>query len=80
MYFSLPILKKQQRPYTYQVVNIKSQKSKQFDVIVVGGGPSGLHAAGLLSESGLNVALFDERPEIGKDVVCSGVVSTEAFS
>ena len=80
MYFSLPILKKQQRPYTYQVVNIKSQKSKQFDVIVVGGGPSGLHAAGLLSESGLNVALFDEGPEIGKDVVCSGVVSNEAFS
>lgn len=36
--------------------------------------------AGCLSEAGLSVALFDENSEIGKDVVCSGVVSKEAFS
>jgi digeranylgeranylglycerophospholipid reductase len=50
-----------------------------FDVIVIGGGPSGLHVASLLSDSGLSVALFEEHSEIGKDVVCSGVVSKEAF-
>jgi len=52
----------------------------RFDVMVIGGGPSGLQTASYLSEAGLSVALFDENSEIGKDVVCSGVVSKEAFS
>ncbi len=56
-----------------------SNGSRWFDVIVVGGGPSGLHAASLLSDFGLNVIIFEEHSEIGKNVVCSGVVSKEAF-
>ena len=56
-----------------------SNGSRWFDVIVVGGGPSGLHTANLLSDYGLSVVLFEERSEIGKGVVCSGVVSKEAF-
>ncbi|MGB7293183.1 MAG: NAD(P)/FAD-dependent oxidoreductase [Thermodesulfobacteriota bacterium] len=51
-----------------------------FDVIVVGGGPSGLHTASILADSGFNVALCEQNSEIGKDVVCSGVISKEAFS
>ena len=34
----------------------------------------------MLAESGLSVAVFEQNSEIGKDVVCSGVMSKEAFS
>ncbi|MGH7885073.1 MAG: NAD(P)/FAD-dependent oxidoreductase [Thermodesulfobacteriota bacterium] len=50
-----------------------------YDVVVVGGGPSGLQTAGLLCEKGFSVALFDKEPSIGDNVVCSGVISKEAF-
>ena len=52
---------------------------KEYDVIIVGGGPSGLTAASFLAERGYDVALFDLSEELGKDVVCSGVISQEAF-
>ena len=50
-----------------------------FDVIIIGGGPSGLQSSCLLSKKGLNVALFEKDNNIGEDVVCSGVISKEAF-
>jgi len=58
---------------------LQSNGTRWFDVIVVGGGPSGLYTATLLSNFGLSVVLFEEHSEIGKGVVCSGVVSKEAF-
>lgn len=50
-----------------------------FDIIIVGGGPSGLSAASFLSDKGYSVALFDRNYVIGSDVICSGVISNEVF-
>ena len=50
-----------------------------YDVIVIGGGPSGLFTASLLSQSGLNTTLIEKESEIGENVVCSGVISKEAY-
>lgn len=49
------------------------------DVIVVGGGPIGAYTACQLAEQGFEVSLFEEDHEVGKDVICTGVVGTEAF-
>ena len=51
----------------------------EYDVIVIGGGPSGLQTAKFLADQKYSVALFERDDEIGKDVVCSGVISKEAF-
>lgn len=48
-------------------------------MLVIGGGPSGLFTSSLLAEKGYSVALFDKESAIGERVVCSGVVSREAF-
>ena len=58
---------------------IRTINRDYFDVIVVGGGPSGLFSSTLLSKSGIDTALIEKETEIGKDIVCSGVISKEAF-
>lgn len=59
---------------------LNDKQNRFFDVIIVGGGPSGLHTASFLADAGFSVALFEKKSEIGRDVVCSGVISKEAFS
>ncbi|SDF99696.1 hypothetical protein SAMN04488542_12292 [Fontibacillus panacisegetis] len=45
---------------------------KKFDVIVIGGGPSGLMAAIAAAEQGANVALLDKGDKLGRKLGVSG--------
>lgn len=51
----------------------------QTDVLIVGGGPAGLHAGRLLASAGYRVELIEEHREIGAPVHCTGVLAREAF-
>jgi len=49
-----------------------------FDLLIVGAGPAGSFAAELLASSGVNVGLFDGRPE-GEPKPCGGGVTAKAL-
>jgi digeranylgeranylglycerophospholipid reductase len=51
-----------------------------YDVLIVGGGPAGLYAAYCLAKAGRSVAVFEEHPEVGSPVHCTGLVATESFT
>lgn len=50
-----------------------------FDVVVVGGGPSGSTCARLCAEQGLSVCLLEEHASAGIPVQCAGLLSLAAF-
>src|SRR5215212_76583 len=50
----------------------------QFDLLIIGAGPAGSFAAELLAKSGVNVALFDGRPD-GAPKACGGGVTAKAL-
>jgi digeranylgeranylglycerophospholipid reductase len=53
--------------------------SRLYDVIIVGAGPAGSHAAYELASSGYSVAVFEKKSEPGVDGCCTGIISTDCF-
>jgi geranylgeranyl reductase family protein len=52
---------------------------KTYDVIIIGGGPAGLYTAKILGEAGLDILVLEEKEEVGKNILCTGIVSKELF-
>jgi hypothetical protein len=48
------------------------QKEKQWDVVVIGGGPAGMMAAGRAAERGRHVLLLEKNPTLGKKLLITG--------
>jgi len=49
------------------------------DVVVIGAGPAGLHAARCLAADGFEVEVLEEHSSVGEPVHCTGIVSPEIF-
>lgn len=48
------------------------QKNTKWDVVVIGGGPAGMMAAGRAAERGLSVLLLEKNPTLGKKLLITG--------
>lgn len=48
------------------------KQENDFDIIIIGGGPAGMMAAIMASESGKKVALLDKNPSLGKKLLITG--------
>lgn len=49
-----------------------SDTNKLWDVVVIGGGPAGMMAAGRAAERGLSVLLLEKNPTLGKKLLITG--------
>ena len=50
-----------------------------LDVAIVGGGPGGMTAARSLAASGWSATVFEEHPQIGMPVHCTGVLAEDVI-
>src|SRR5688572_32234378 len=51
-----------------------------LDVAIVGGGPGGMAAARGLAAGGWSVSVFEEHPQIGTPVHCTGVLAEDVIA
>ena len=49
----------------------------KVDVVIIGGGPTGLSAAITTARKGLNTLVLEEHPEIGQPLACGEGISAE---
>ncbi len=49
------------------------------DILIVGGGHTGLYLARQFAERGHDVALFEKKAAVGDKIVCTGIVGEETF-
>ncbi len=61
------------------MVHRSNRTDKRSDVLVIGGGPSGLRVAARLAEAGLDVRVLERKPAVGRNVVCTGIVGLDLF-
>jgi flavin-dependent dehydrogenase len=50
------------------------------NVVIIGGGPSGLKAGASLTKENPKVLIVDKKKEIGEHIVCMGIMRREAFN
>ena len=44
----------------------------KFDIVVIGGGPAGMMAAGRAAEMGAKVVLIEKNPSLGRKLLITG--------
>ena len=50
-----------------------------FDVVVVGGGPTGGCVASQIAEKDYNIAIFEQHKQIGEPLNCAGLITSRVF-